>query len=454
MYKKINNFFLNRGLYKKRILLAVSGGIDSIVLLNILNIYFKNKKNLFVCNCNFQLNKNNKNNLYVLNYCYKNNINFFFKKFNLLKYIKLNKYSIQLGARKLRYKWFNKLLKIYKINYLITCHHLDDDIETFLINLLIGSSLYGLKGIKKINKKIIRPYLILNINKKDIYNYAIKNKIKWIEDKSNLKNIYLRNKIRNKLIPYLKNKFNIFNFVIKNVLLKLKIEYNIINFFIKNLSKKIIKKKYIYNYIYICIYYKKILFLRFYQYILYRFLIKYKFFNINLLNLIKKLKNGKILYSNDKKFKIIKDNNKLILFRNKLNKIKIILNNKIKQKIKINNKTFIFQIKKNINKNIYIFKKNFIYLNLDLINYPIYIKNWENNYHFFFKNKLININNILKKFKINRFFKKQILFLIDNNNNILSSLNNIFIYNNNYLITSKTKNILYFNFIYNINGIK
>ncbi|WGH25836.1 MAG: tRNA lysidine(34) synthetase TilS [Candidatus Shikimatogenerans bostrichidophilus] len=150
---------------------------------------------------------------------------------------------MQMAARKLRYDWFLKIINLYKYDYLIIGHHLDDSIETLFINLFRGSGIYGLKGINKLlifkKKKILRPFINFKIKKKQILNYANKNKIKWINDVSNLKNIYFRNKIRNKIIPFLEQ--NIFNFKKKIIktLNNINLEYNFIKEIITYYTKKI-----------------------------------------------------------------------------------------------------------------------------------------------------------------------------------------------------------------------
>ncbi|MDH3004488.1 MAG: tRNA lysidine(34) synthetase TilS [Candidatus Shikimatogenerans sp. JK-2022] len=443
MIKKFKNYFYNKKFLNKKFLIAVSGGIDSIVLLNIFNKLFNNN-NLYICNCNFNLKKNNNINNIVFNFCYKQNLFFFYKKFNTLKYIKKNKISIQIGARKLRYKWFNKIFKKYYIDYIILGHHINDNIETFYLNILNGTSLYGLKGIKTKYKNIIRPYLILNIKKKEIYNYAIKNNIKWEIDESNYKNIYLRNKVRNILIPFIKKKFKNYYYNIKNLLFKLKLEYKILKNNINKYINNFINIKKNLNFKYFFIYLNIILNIKYYEYYLYRFLIKYKFFNINILKNLPFLRNGKIIYSNNYKYLLIKCKDKLILsktknifnIKKKINKISIINFNK-------KNKIFIKIKKKKKIK----YKNNFIYLNFDLIKFPIYIINWKKGLNYIYKNKIFNINKILKNYNLNFFLKKQIFFILNKNNTILSSINKILIYNKNYLIKKNTKYVLYFNFL-------
>ena len=178
------------------VLLAHSGGVDSCVLAEI----FINKKiNFSVAHCNFKLrDKESDEDLkFVKNWCIENNTPFYFKVFDVKGYIIVNKKSIQEAARDLRYEWFNSLMVDLEIDILATAHHLNDQLETFLINSIRGTGISGLLGIKETNK-IIRP--LNTISKKDILNYARKHKIEWREDSSNAKNDYFRNKIRHQVV--------------------------------------------------------------------------------------------------------------------------------------------------------------------------------------------------------------------------------------------------------------
>ena len=180
----------------KHVLLAHSGGVDSCVLANI----FLNKKiNFSVAHCNFKLRaKASDQDLeFVKKWCHQHQIPFYFKNFNVKEYMVVNKKSIQEAARDLRYEWFQNLKVQLKYDVLATAHHLNDQLETFLINSIRGTGISGLLGIPQ-TEKIIRP---LNaVPKKDILNYAEKHKICWREDSSNAKNDYLRNKIRQQVI--------------------------------------------------------------------------------------------------------------------------------------------------------------------------------------------------------------------------------------------------------------
>jgi tRNA(Ile)-lysidine synthase len=191
---KIN---LNLNNFKgKRLLLAHSGGVDSSVLAH---IFLKKQINFSVAHCNFKLRSDESDGdlEFVKDWCNNNNIKFFSKVFYVKEYKIINKKSIQESARDLRYNWFNDLIKEFNFDILVTAHHLNDQLETFLINCIRGTGILGLLGIPQ-TEKIARP--LKNISKKEILIYAKKNKIRWREDNSNYKNEYLRNRIRNQVI--------------------------------------------------------------------------------------------------------------------------------------------------------------------------------------------------------------------------------------------------------------
>ena len=129
-------------------------------------------------------------------------LNVIYQNLILLIIVKKNKFGIQEGARNLRYEWFNDLKDLYSFDYIVTAHHLDDQIETYLINSMRGSGLNGLIGITEKTDSLLRPFL--KILKNEILVYAKSNKIDFREDSSNSKNDYFRNMIRNLIIPHFK----------------------------------------------------------------------------------------------------------------------------------------------------------------------------------------------------------------------------------------------------------
>lgn len=191
-------------LYNKRLGIAVSGGVDSVVLLDLI-IRFDIATSISVLHCNFNLRgeESNEDQKFVEKKSIKVKMNCLVKSFDTLEYIKLNKSNVQEGARELRYNWFYKLLNENKFDYILLGHHLGDSIETFFINLSRGTGIRGLTGISGERKKIIRP--LLPFTKDQIKTYAQENEIKFREDSSNLEDKYVRNKIRHHVLPILKS---------------------------------------------------------------------------------------------------------------------------------------------------------------------------------------------------------------------------------------------------------
>jgi len=185
---------------KGKILLAVSGGVDSIVLVHL----FKQSNIEFdIAHCNFCLRgKDAKNDQeFVETLAKKLNVTCHVKLFQTDSYAKKNGVSIQMAARELRYSWFNQLVDLHNYSCIAVGTHLNDSIETFLLNAAKGTGISGLKGIQSINGNVIRPLLFAS--KREIETYALKNKIEFRTDKSNDSLKYLRNKIRHQIVPVL-----------------------------------------------------------------------------------------------------------------------------------------------------------------------------------------------------------------------------------------------------------
>lgn len=188
-------------IFNGKTLLAVSGGVDSMVLLH---LYFALKLDFAVAHCNFQLRgtESDLDEKLVADFCIKNNIPFFVERFDTMQIVEARKLSIQIAARELRYNWFKQICIDQNYQFIATAHHLDDQAETFLINFTRGTGIDGLVGIPEKNENIIRP--LLSFSREDILKYAIENEIAWREDQSNASTKYLRNKMRHLVLPVLK----------------------------------------------------------------------------------------------------------------------------------------------------------------------------------------------------------------------------------------------------------
>lgn len=185
----------------KKLLLAVSGGLDSMVLVH---LFQQLNYEIVVLHCNFQLRglESFEDQQFIQEYSNTNAIPFVFTQFDTEAFAADFKVSIQVAARELRYSWFYEQLAIQKGDFILTAHHADDNLETFLINLSRGTGLEGLTGIPAQNEKVIRP--LLSFSRQQMEEYASANKLKWREDSSNASDKYLRNKIRHHLVPLLK----------------------------------------------------------------------------------------------------------------------------------------------------------------------------------------------------------------------------------------------------------
>lgn len=185
----------------KKLALAVSGGLDSMVLLHLLQ---QLPYEIAVMHCNFQLRglESFGDQSFVQNYCDQHTIPVFITQFDTEAFAKDFKLSTQVAARELRYSWFYELVETQDYDYIVTAHHADDNLETFVINLSRGTGLEGLTGIPEHQNQIVRP--LLPFSREEILSYAQEHKIEWREDSSNASNKYLRNKIRHDLVPILK----------------------------------------------------------------------------------------------------------------------------------------------------------------------------------------------------------------------------------------------------------
>ena len=203
MIKSVQQYIINKKLFSKEnnLLLAISGGADSVCLFFALKELGYNVE-LAHCNFNLRAEESDEDEYFVRELANKYGVKYHVNSFETQKYASEQKISIQMAARDLRYKWFDELLAVNNLDFVITAHHKDDNVETFFINLIRGTGVNGLCGIKAKNKKIIRP--LLDISRQEIEHYLTKNKIKYRNDSSNSEVKYLRNKIRHQLMPLLK----------------------------------------------------------------------------------------------------------------------------------------------------------------------------------------------------------------------------------------------------------
>lgn len=183
-----------------KILVAISGGVDSVVLASLCH---ELGLNLSLAHCNFHLRgeESDADEEFVMDLADKLELEVFVEHFDTAQFAEKEKLSVQMAARELRYHWFEELRDGLGFDYILTAHHANDDLETFLINLVRGTGLEGLTGIPKQNEFVLRP--MLPFSRESIEEYARNKGLQWREDSSNASSKYLRNKLRHEVVPVL-----------------------------------------------------------------------------------------------------------------------------------------------------------------------------------------------------------------------------------------------------------
>ena len=222
LLQKFIEFIKKENLFqpKDKLLLAVSGGVDSVVLCELCKqVGF----DFVIAHCNFQLRgeESERDEKFVREIAKKYNVEIFVKKFDTEKFAEAKKISIQVAARELRYEWFNDVVNCqlsmvnneavassdnsHTVTHILTAHHANDNIETLLMNFFKGSGIKGLRGMLPRQGKIIRPLLFAK--KEELLAFAKENNLKYVEDSSNTSDKYTRNYFRNQLIPSVQKVF-------------------------------------------------------------------------------------------------------------------------------------------------------------------------------------------------------------------------------------------------------
>jgi len=203
MVKQFREFIAKHQLFaaSEKILISVSGGVDSSVLVH---LFQHCKLNFGLIHCNFQLRgkASERDQEFVRKMAKTIRVPIFTQKFDTERVAKEQGISTQMAARYLRYDWFEQIRGSSGYDWVATAHHQDDLVETLILNFIKGAGIQGFEGIRLKWGKVIRPLLF--VGKVTILEYAKKNQIKWREDKSNQSNIYQRNQLRNEIIPKLK----------------------------------------------------------------------------------------------------------------------------------------------------------------------------------------------------------------------------------------------------------
>jgi tRNA(Ile)-lysidine synthase len=371
MQQKIQNFIVNNNLLKPKstVIVGLSGGADSVVLLDVL---ISLGYNCIIAHCNFHLREDasNDDEKFVFDLSQSLQIPYHKIDFDTEQYAKTNHISIEMAARDLRYAWFYELLKSEQAEAIAVAHHADDSIETLLLNLIRGTGLRGLTGIPYRNEKIIRP--LLCCNRSEIEYYILQHQLSHITDASNATLLYKRNKIRNVVLPLLEEinpsvrqtlyqniKYFEGSFAIyKQALLKIKNEVMTFNSDLISINIDKIKKQ------------EQL------PTVLYELLLPYRFSSATIAQIVEQLdaESGKQFFSDT--HRLIKDREYLLITKLDTNNQDVYFINKDIETLKLPlelNLTILFK-----DSNFEISKqKNCIHLDASKLNYPLQLRHWK-----------------------------------------------------------------------------
>ena len=389
----------------KKLLIAISGGIDSVVLTHLLH---QLEYNISLAHCNFKLRgkESDLDEDFVKNLAKKLEVELHSISFNTDAYAHKNKLSIQMAARKLRYDWFAKILEENNLDYILTAHQKDDVLETFLINFTRGTGLEGLTGIPAINRNIVRPLLAFTRN--EIHDFATKNNIDWREDKSNASTKYFRNKIRHNVIPVLKELNSSLMQSFDKTLKNLQGSQQIVNDAIENIRKKIeTKNGEIYQFDV-----AKIKELKHPKAYLFELLKKYNFTEWNDIVDLLDAQSGKQIFS--KTHRLLKDRTHLLLSiqekKDEREKAEFTIN---EEDVVFNNTFLNLKLEtKNLKPETKNLKPEIAYFDKDLLKFPLIVRKWQ-------KGDYFCPAGMQGTKKLSKFFKDEKLSLLEKENSWL-----------------------------------
>lgn len=375
-------------LQDKKLLLAVSGGVDSMVLTHLFKAL---NYNIAIAHCNFNLRgeESDGDENFIRSHANDNNIEIFVTHFDTASFAEDTKVSVQMAARQLRYAWFQELMEEKGFDYLLTAHHLDDSIETFLINFTRGTGLEGLTGIPQQNDTVIRP--LLPFTRKEIENYAEENGIKWREDSSNASDKYMRNKLRHDIIPVLKSMNTDFSGSFKETLQHLQQAQSLVEDASVLVYKQVVTEVDGQKHINI----EQLLRLPNYHAYLYQWLKPFSFTAWNDIYNLPSAQTGKQI--NTEQYRLLKNREILILepINQQDNQVYKIEENQREVTVPIH---LYFQKTALISNN---FLKNEIYVNKELVKFPLFVRKWREGDYFY----PFGMNG--KKKKVSKFFKDE-----------------------------------------------
>lgn len=381
------------------LLVAVSGGLDSMVLAD---LCVKSALNISLAHCNFKLrgDESDGDERFIKDYSKGHNLEVYTSHFETEKFALSSKQSIQMAARQLRYEWFENLRNQKGFEYILTAHHADDHLETVLINLSRGTGLEGLTGIPEINESVVRP--LLEFSRADIHDYAMTQKVLWREDSSNNNTKYVRNNLRHTIIPLLKDLNPSFIHNFQRTLSHLKDTQSILEDYMLEVEDRVIESidenQIIYNI-------NQIQSLNNPQAYLYQLLKTYHFTDWTQITALLDAQSGKQITSST--HRLLKNRSQLILSRlNTMAKISISIE-AADGLVSIPNQPF--NLKLEMTTSLGVSDIDHVYLDFEVLKFPLRFDNWSHGDYFY-------PSGMSGKKKLSKYFKDEKLSLIDKEN--------------------------------------
>ena len=381
------------------LLVAVSGGLDSMVLTD---LCIKSGLNTSLAHCNFKLRgaESDEDERFIKDFSKDHNLEVYTSHFETETFAVSRKQSIQMAARQLRYEWFEKLRNQKGFEYILTAHHADDHLETVLINLSRGTGLEGLTGIPEINESVVRP--LLEFSRADIQDYAMTQKVLWREDSSNNNTKYVRNNLRHTIIPLLKDLNPSFVHNFQRTLSHLKDTQSILEDYMLEVEDRVIESidenQIIYNI-------NQIQSLNNPQAYLYQLLKTYHFTDWTQITALLDAQSGKQITSST--HRLLKNRSQLILSRlNTMAEISISIET-ADGLVSIPNQPF--NLKLEMTTSLGVSDIDHVYLDFEVLKFPLRFDNWSHGDYFY-------PSGMSGKKKLSKYFKDEKLSLIEKEN--------------------------------------
>jgi tRNA(Ile)-lysidine synthase len=389
------------------LLLAVSGGLDSMVLAD---LCMKSGLDIALAHCNFKLRseESDEDEVFIKTFAQTNNLEVFITHFETETVATTTKQSIQMAARQLRYEWFETLKNQNRFEYILTAHHADDNLETMLINLSRGTGLDGLTGIPELNGSVVRP--LLEFDREGIYNFATYHKLSWREDSSNNSTKYVRNNLRHTIIPLLKEMNPSFIESFQNTQNHLKDTQSILEDYMLEVEDKVVESidenQIIYNA-------DRILSLNNPKGYLYQLFKGYNFTDWTQITALLEAQSGKQIRSST--HRLLKNRSQLILTP---------LDDKSKVSVSIDAPdTFVslpshsFDLKLELSESLGSTSNSIVYLDFEMLEFPLKLGNWNTGDYFY-------PSGMTGKKKLSKYFKDEKLSLTEKENTVVLYSNN------------------------------